>query len=73
MNQSNPTRRYAVWEAVLNKASDLLENFNDDLLLRFRKSKIEQIKFYLDELFRESVKKLGNRLSYNGFRVLTCF
>ena len=60
-----------MWEAVLNKASDLLENFNDDLLLRFRKSKIEQIKFYLDELFRESVKKLGNRLSYNGFRVLT--
>ena len=59
-----------MWEQILTRASDLLENFNDDLLLDFRKRKINQIPVFLDELFRESVNKLGNRLAYNGYRVL---
>lgn len=59
-----------MWETILTRGSDLLEDFNDDLLLGFRKRKIDQITVFLDELFRESVKKLGNRLTYNGYRVL---
>lgn len=60
-----------MWEQILVTSSNLLEDFNDHLLLDFRKQKIGQIKLYLDELFRESVKKLGNRLAYTGYRVLT--
>ena len=60
-----------MWDQILTGCSDLLEDFNDDLLLDFRKRKINQIPVFLDELFRESVNKLGNRLSYNGYRVLS--
>ena len=60
-----------MWEQILTGCSDLLEDFNDDLLLDFRKRKINQIPVFLDELFRESISKLGNRLSYNGYRVLS--
>ena len=61
----------AVWETILNNTSDMIPDYNDYLLLQFRKEKIEAIDTYLDELFRESEKKLNNRLVYTGFRTLT--
>lgn len=60
-----------MWKELLTAASDLLPDFNDDLLIRFRREKIEQIKYYLDDLFKESAKKLPPQVRYVGFKVLT--
>lgn len=59
-----------VWANILDAGSDALPDYNDYLLLEFRKEKIELIPMHLDELFRESEKKLNNRLEYIGYRTL---
>lgn len=61
-----------IWKRLLANASDLLPDFNDFLLLEFRNNKINQIRNYLDALFRESVKLFPDgRLKYNGWQELT--
>ena len=60
-----------MWQTILEEASNLLPDFNSYLLKDFKRDKINQIKYYLDDLFRESVKKFDGRLKYTGFKVLT--
>ena len=60
-----------MWKRILTEASNLLPDFNDYLLKEFRREKINQIKFYLDDLFKESAKKLPPQVRYIGFKVLT--
>jgi len=60
-----------MWANILTKASNLLPDFNTYLINEFRKDKIEKIKFFLDQLFAESVRKFDGRLSYLGYKVLT--
>ena len=60
-----------IWKRLLAGASDLLPNFNDDLLLDFRPRKIHQIRNYLNDLFSESVKMFDGRLKYIGWRELS--
>ena len=59
------------WKSRLTKASDLLPNFNDYLLLDFRPQKLEESKEYLEDLFSESVKIFDGRLKYIGWNELT--
>lgn len=61
----------ALWKQLLTEGSNMLPDFNDYLLLDFRKEKIEQIKYYLDDLFKESAKKLPPQVRYVGFKTLT--
>ena len=60
-----------IWKKLLAGASDLLPNFNDELLLNFRQRKIHQIRNYLNDLFSESVKMFDGRLKYIGWRELS--
>ena len=60
-----------MWKQILTAGSNLLPDFNDYLLRDFRKEKIGQIKYYLDDLFKESAKKLPPQVRYIGFKVLT--
>lgn len=56
---------------VLVKASDLLPDFNDDFLLKFRERSIRKIPEYLDVMFSESTKLFNGRLKYVGYERLT--
>ena len=60
-----------IWKKCLTDASHALPDFNDDLLLKFRKRKISEIIDYLDILFKESVKLFDNKLKYVGYKVLS--
>lgn len=54
----------------MGEIGDALPNFNDELLLRFRETKISQIDDYLDSIFKESMKLFGGRLVYVGYTTL---
>ena len=68
-----------IWKKLLVGASNLLPDFNDDLLLDFRPRKINQIRNYLNDLFTEAVKtvnsetvrKIPSELKYTGWQELT--
>lgn len=60
-----------MWKELLVKASNLMPDFNDYLLTKFRRDKISNIKNYLDTLFRESVMRFDGRLTYHGYTVLS--
>lgn len=60
-----------VMRNILVEGSNLLPDFNDDLLLNFRKRKIRHIKDYLNELFMESIKLFNDRVKYLGWVALS--
>lgn len=62
---------HSLWKKLLSNASDLLPDFNDDLLLNFRARKISLIKNYLNDLFQESVKMLNGKLKYLGWQEMS--
>lgn len=62
-----------VWQRLLKHSSDLLPNFNDYLLLEFRKNKLAHIKQYMEDLFIASianVQMFDDKLKYLGCREL---
>ena len=62
---------HTLWKRILTETSELLPDFNDYLLLEFRKEKIGQIRNYLDTLFQEIVKVFNGRLVYLGWEEMT--
>ncbi len=62
---------HVLWKKLLTDASNLLPDFNDDLLLEFRKRKIYEIRHHLDAVFSESVKLFDGRLKYQGWTEIT--
>ena len=62
---------HQIWKTLLKEASDLLPDFNDDLLLEFRKRKLMEIPEYMSSLFAEAVKAFCGKLEYVGYQELT--
>lgn len=61
-----------MWNDIMGVAADALPDFNDDLLVNFRRNKIAEIPAYLDEtLFKETVKLFNGALEYQGYVVLS--
>ena len=60
-----------IWKSLLKEGSDLLPDFNDYLLLEFRKNKLAQIPEYMSNLFAEAAKVFEGKLEYVGYRELT--
>ena len=56
---------------VLVGASDLLPDFNDEFLLKFRENSIKKIPDYLDQMFHETTKLFKGVLRYVGYERLT--
>lgn len=52
---------------LLVEASNLLPDFNDYLLLKYRKQKIKGMEYYLDMLFKESVKLFAGKVRYLNY------
>lgn len=57
-----------IWKDILTTSSNLLPEFNDKLLLDFRKNKMDEAVKYLDILFQETVNTLHDpRFTYLGY------
>ena len=53
-----------VLRRVLVGASDLLPDFNDDLLLKFREDSLKKAPDYMDQMFHETTKLFKGKLRY---------
>ena len=62
---------HTIWKRLLKRGSDMLPDFNDELLLNFRKRKLAEIPEYMSNLFIDAVKVFNGRLEYIGYRELT--
>ena len=60
-----------VLRRVLVGASDLLPDFNDDLLLKFREESLKKAPEYLDQMFHETTKLFKGKLRYVKYERLT--
>ena len=57
------------WRDVVQRCSDMTPPFNDDLLLRFRRKKVDEAKDFLDTVFRHNFKLFEGKLDYIGYDV----
>lgn len=62
---------HPLWKSLLKQGSDKLPDFNDELLLNFRKRKLSEIPEYMSGLFSDMVKVFEGKLTYLGYRALT--
>lgn len=60
------------WHRIVSKVNTELPDLNDDLLLDFRPNKIEQIKPYIDAVFKSALSVLKHPgFVYKGYTVLS--
>lgn len=62
---------HPIWKRLLKHGSDMLPDFNDELLLNFRKKKLAEIPEYMSNLFVDAAKVFNGKLEYMGYRELT--
>ena len=64
---------HQLWKSILKAGSDLLPDFNDHLLLEFRKQKLAGIVPYMGNLFADATqdRAFNGQLQYLGYRELT--
>ena len=60
-----------MWDKLIGDATDAMPDFNDYLLIGFRKQKVHELVERIDNVFRETVKVFDNKLKYLGYRFLT--
>lgn len=60
------------WDKVVAEVKHQLPQFNDDLLINFRKTQVNSAPEFMDKVFSESVRTIQNRapLNYIGYRIL---
>lgn len=56
---------------IATTASNLMPDFNDELIMRFRQRTIRKIPQYIDMMLREQVKMLKQPVKYTGYRLLS--
>jgi len=56
---------------IATTASNLMPDFNDDLLLRFRQKTMQLGPAYIDQMLREQAQMLHSSVKYKGYRLLT--
>ena len=61
----------ALLKKIAVTASDLMPDFNDELIMRFRQRTIKKIPQYIDMMLGEQARMIDNLVKYTGYRLLS--